>query len=302
MVAEAVRLPAMFCNLAGTLLVLPPMGRRLLGLVIAFLLLTLVFWAVEFFWPSVPPTPRWRRRGYRTDAFYWFFTPLISKPLTQLSMLVVLAPVLWLLGRSLDRTALLAGYGPLIALPKWLQIVLIVTLGDFIGYWTHRLFHGRRLWPFHAVHHSSEELDWLSSVRLHPVNEIVSRVCQALPFVLLGFSPLVVASYLPFLTFYAIYEHANVSWSYGPLRYVIASPEFHRWHHTKQEEGLDKNFAGLFPVFDLLFGTFYLPLDKHPTEFGVAGAPLPHGFWGQLTYPFRHRPANTARSATAARS
>lgn len=271
------------------------MGKRLIGLVLAFIVLTLIFWAVEFFWPGLPARHRSPRRGYWTDVFYWFFTPLISKPLSQLAVLVTLAPILWFLGRSLDRTAMAAGHGPVTTLPKWLQVVLILFLGDFIGYWTHRIFHGRKLWPFHAIHHSSEELDWLSSVRLHPVNEIVSRVCQALPFVLLGFSPLVVASYLPFLTFYAIYEHANVSWSYGPLRYVVASPEFHRWHHTKQEEGLDKNFAGLFPLFDLLFGTFYLPRGKHPTEFGVAGESLPEGLWGQLSYPFRRSREDNSR-------
>lgn len=264
-------------------------ARRLVVLVAAFVALTVVFWAIEFFWPSIRDQRRWRRRGYGTDVLYWFFTPLVAKPLSQLCVLAVLAPAFWLLGRSLDRSALLAGHGPAATLPKWSQVLLIIFLGDLIGYWTHRLFHGRRLWPFHAVHHSSEELDWLSSVRLHPVNETVTRVCQALPFVLLGFSPSVVAAYVPFLTFYAIFEHANVSWDFGPLRYVIASPEFHRWHHTKQDEGLDKNFAGLFPIFDLLFGTFYMPRGRHPTEFGVAGEPLPRGLGGQLAYPFRAR-------------
>ncbi len=275
------------------------MGHRIAGLAVAFFILTLFFWAVEFFWPSLSAGPKWRRRGYLTDTFYWFFTPLISRPLSQLAVLVTLVPILLLLGRSLDRTALMAGYGPVLGLPKWLQALLIVFVGDFIGYWSHRVFHSRRLWPFHAVHHSSEELDWLSSVRLHPVNDIASRVCQAVPFVLLGFSPAVVAAYLPFLTFYAIFEHANVSWNFGPLRYVIASPEFHRWHHTKETEGLDKNFAGLFPLFDLLFGTFYMPRGKHPTEFGVSGAPLPSTLWGQLAYPFRRRPVEAARSTAA---
>jgi len=269
------------------------MGKGLAGLIVAFVVLTIIFWAVEFFWPAMPTQRRWQRRGYRTDAFYWFFTALVSKPLSQLAVLVTLVPMLWLLGRSLDRNAVLAGYGPVLALPKWLQVLLILVLGDFIGYWTHRVFHSRRLWPFHAIHHSSEEVDWLSSVRLHPVNEIVSRICQALPFVMLGFSPAVVAAYLPFLTFYAIFEHANVSWHFGPFRYLIASPEFHRWHHTKQEEGLDKNFSGLFPAFDVIFGTFYMPKGKHPTEFGVNGPPVPSSFWAQLVYPFRKWPPDS---------
>ena len=73
---------------------------------------------------------------------------------------------------------------------------------------------------------------------------------------------------------------------------MVASPEFHRWHHTSEEEGRDKNFAGLFPFIDMAFGTFYLPAGKHPTIFGArGGAPVPPDFWGQLIYPFRPRPA-----------
>ena len=266
------------------------MIKRLIGLTLAFVILTGVFWAIEFFWPCVSGQRRWRR-GFLTDTFYWFFTPLVSKSITQFAVLLTLVPIFFLLGRSLDRASLLAGHGPIIALPKWLQVLIILFAGDLIAYWTHRWFHTRRLWPFHAIHHSSEELDWLSSVRLHPVNETVTRVLQAVPFALLGFSPVLIAAYVPFLTFYAIFEHANVSWRFGMLRYVVASPEFHRWHHTKEEEGLDKNFAGLFPAIDLLFGTFYMPAGKRPTAFGIrGGAPVPESLWGQLLYPFRQPP------------
>ncbi|HET8578957.1 MAG TPA: sterol desaturase family protein, partial [Methylomirabilota bacterium] len=93
-------------------------------------------------------------------------------------------------------------------------------------------------------------------------------------------------------TFYAILLHANVPWTLGPLRYAIASPAFHRWHHTSEAEGRDKNFAGLFPLWDLLFGTFYMPRGRQPMQFGVAGDPVPEGLWAQLCYPFR-RPATS---------
>jgi sterol desaturase/sphingolipid hydroxylase (fatty acid hydroxylase superfamily) len=149
------------------------------------------------------------------------------------------------------------------------------------------LFHGRWLWKFHAVHHSSESVDWLSSVRLHPVNDIVTRVLQVLPLYWLGFSGAVLAAYVPFLTFYALLLHANVNWTFGPFRYAIASPAFHRWHHTTEAEGLDKNFAGTFPFIDLIFGTFYMPPGRTPTHFGITGSPVPTGFFAQLLYPFR---------------
>jgi sterol desaturase/sphingolipid hydroxylase (fatty acid hydroxylase superfamily) len=91
----------------------------------------------------------------------------------------------------------------------------------------------------------------------------------------------------PFLTFHAIFLHANVPWGFGPLRYFVSSPAFHRWHHTTQAEGLDKNFAGLFPFIDLAFGTFYMPRDRQPAAFGIQGNPVARGLFAQLAYPFR---------------
>jgi len=168
-----------------------------------------------------------------------------------------------------------------------------------VGYWTHRAFHRvRRLWPFHAVHHSSARLDWLAAARVHPVNEIVSRIAVALPLVFLGFDWKVFGAAAPALTLYAILLHADVPWTFGPLRYVVASPRFHRWHHTSADEGLDKNFAGLFPVWDLLFGTFYMPVHE-PTRFGV-GDRVPTTIFGQLAFPFRARPPAPAPAPSAA--
>lgn len=264
------------------------MEKRFIGLTLSFIVLTLIFWAIEFLWPSLPLQRRFRP-GVVTDLLYWFFTPLVSKTLGQVGVLIALVPTFLILGRKLDKAAIAAGYGPVLHFPVWLQALLVIVLGDFIGYWTHRWFHGKRLWAFHAVHHCSKQLDWLSSVRLHPINDLVSRTFQAVPFVLLGFSPTVVAAYLPFLTFYAIFIHANVSWTFGPLRYVIATPIFHRWHHTREDEAIDKNFAGLLPLWDILFGTFYMPLGKVPTEFGVHDDSVPESFIGQMAYPFRSR-------------
>jgi hypothetical protein len=81
--------------------------------------------------------------------------------------------------------------------------------------------------------------------------------------------------------------HANLNWTFGPLKYVFASPVFHRWHHTLEDEGLDKNFAPTFPVLDLIFGTFYMPPGKLPARFGVHDTEFPEGFLGQFVYPFR---------------
>ena len=270
------------------------MYQHLIGLSVAFVLLTGIFWVIEFFWPGIPGQRRFRK-GFGVDVVYWFFTPLVTKAISQFAILLVMIPLLLLLGHKLDRESVRAGYGPVLMLPRWAQAVAILVMGDFIGYWSHRLFHGRRLWKFHAVHHSSKELDWLSAARLHPVNEIATRVLQSVPFVFLGFSPLVIAAYIPLLTFYAIFIHANVSWDFGPLRYGIATPLFHRWHHTCEDEAIDTNFAGLLPVWDLVFGTLYLPKGKVPMKFGVHDDSVPDGFWGQMNYPFEASEARRAR-------
>ena len=171
--------------------------------------------------------------------------------------------------------------------PGGLQALAMVVIGDFIGYWTHRAFHAGWPWRVHAVHHSSARLDWLAAARVHPLNELGSRLPAAIVLLGFGFSPLAVAAYQPFLTLYAVFLHANVRWNLGPLRNVIATPAFHRWHHTSQSEGRDRNFAGLLPVWDRLFGTYYLPEGHGPEIFGVDGPPLPTGWLEQLVYPFR---------------
>jgi sterol desaturase/sphingolipid hydroxylase (fatty acid hydroxylase superfamily) len=265
------------------------------SLLVALAVLAALFGVIERAWPAIRGQRRWRP-DTRTDIAYWFFTPLVTRAVSRVAVVVAVVLLAAAAGVPLDRAHVQAfaartRHGAASA-PLWLQAVTVLLVGDLIGYWSHRLFHGRRLWPFHAVHHSSTQVDWLSSVRLHPVNDVVSKLLQAVPFVLLGFHPGVVAAYVPFLTFHAILLHANVPWTFGPLRYVVSSPAFHRWHHTTQEEGLDKNFAGLFPFIDMLFGTFYMPNGRQPERFGILGPPVPAGLFAQLAYPFRRQPVD----------
>ena len=260
----------------------PTLTSTLIGLAI----LSILFFIVERFLGKGPaPLPR---KGWLTDVSYFFFTPLVSKSLTKLVILLP-AGLLILCGvASVEdlQSRAYSGFGPLARQPLWLQALEIYLLADFLGYWTHRLFHGGRWWPFHAVHHSSEDLDWLSSVRVHPVNDLVSKFVQVSPLLLLGFNPWVTLSTAPFFTLYAIFLHARVDWDFGPLRAVIATPVFHRWHHSRQREAWDKNFAGLFPFWDVLFGTYYMPRGQVPEDFGITDD-MPGHLPGQLWQPIR---------------
>jgi sterol desaturase/sphingolipid hydroxylase (fatty acid hydroxylase superfamily) len=266
------------------------MHASITGLAFALLAMAAVLGTLERLRPAIAGR-KLLRAGWRTDVAYWFFTPLVTRWITRVAVIAAVVLLAARAGVPLDRAhiqAFASGSGRALAgQPLWLQVVEVLLLGDLIGYASHRLFHGRRLWRFHAVHHSSREVDWLSSTRLHPVNDVGMRLAQVVPFVLLGFNPLVVAGYAPFLTFHALLLHANVPWTFGRLRYVISSPAFHRWHHTTQAEGLDKNFAGLFPFIDMAFGTFYMPGGRQPERFGVLGDPVPETLMAQLVYPFR---------------
>lgn len=274
------------------------------SLVAGFLVLAVIFTVIERRWPAIRGQ-RLFRRGFGADLVYWFFTPLLTRTAGRVAVIAAVVVLALLAGAPLRPggiEAWLAGRRTLVgSLPVPLQALGALILLDFVGYWTHRLFHRGRLWRFHAVHHASTDLDWLSSVRLHPVNEMIARVAQAAPLVLLGFHPGVLAGAVPLLSFYALLLHANVSWSFGPLRYVIASPVFHRWHHAAEEEGLDKNFAGLLPLWDLLFGTFHMPEGRLPARFGVAGEPVPEGVLAQLAYPFRGAAVTLPAAAAAPR-
>jgi sterol desaturase/sphingolipid hydroxylase (fatty acid hydroxylase superfamily) len=254
----------------------------LVGITVALLALSLLFGVIERIAPAVRGLSIWRWHR-RVDFVWWFFTPLVTRIASTLAVAATAISVMYLAGSS----GLL--HGAVGRQPRLLQLVELLILADLVGYWSHRAFHHRPLWRIHAIHHSSTELDWLAASRVHPLNEILTRAVQVIPFLLLGFRADVIAGLVPLLTLYAIFLHSNVTWSFGPFRYVLASPAFHRWHHTSEDEGRDRNFAGMFPLLDLLFGTLYLPKGRQPMAFGVIGEAVPTTFFAQLAYPLRSR-------------
>lgn len=265
------------------------MMHQIISLLAAFAVLSVFFAALESWFPS-NKNQKLLRKGYKTDFIYWIATPIVFKKGITLVATAIIFSIIY-------RTPPKALQAMFETRETWItthlsvpvQVILLLLVGDVVAYWMHRLFHGRRLWKFHAVHHCSEELDWLSSVRLHPVNEALSTLVQALVLLGLGFNPKIVAGYVPFFAFYSILIHANLSWDFGWLGQIITSPRFHRWHHTSQEEGLDKNFSGLFPWVDRIFGTYYMPKGQIPEKFGLYGETIPETFLGQLAYPFKKK-------------
>jgi sterol desaturase/sphingolipid hydroxylase (fatty acid hydroxylase superfamily) len=181
-------------------------------------------------------------------------------------------------------STVLAGYGWAARLPLAVQALALLFAMDVAQYWLHRAYHSAWLWPFHAVHHSAEELDWSATFRIHPGNFVVYSAGALALVRLIGFSPAALAIVGPFNLVYGALVHANLNWTFGPFRYVIASPVYHRWHHVKDPKVHNRNFAPTFPVLDVMFGTLHMPKHQLPSDYGVEGA-SPH-FVGQLVSPF----------------
>jgi sterol desaturase/sphingolipid hydroxylase (fatty acid hydroxylase superfamily) len=219
------------------------------------------------------------RRDWFNDLVYWVANgQIIGLALSALISGVVIASG-WLVGTSVHEAVS--------AQPYWLQFIEALILSDIGFYFTHRAFHTFPwLWRFHAVHHSIEELDWLAAARVHPIDQIVTKGVSLLPVFALGFSDVVIAAYMFLYAWQSVLIHSNVNIKFGPLRWVLASPEFHHWHHSKSQETRDRNFAGQLPFLDVLFGTLHMPAGQLPSSYGI-DTPMPQNYLLQLAHPFR---------------
>ena len=238
-------------------------------------------------WACNPDRPWWRSRDLLTDTHYFFLVPVIG-PYARTITLLLIATLMQTFMSPADVMAYLnQGRGPVSHFPLWAQVVFYLVAADFLLYWTHRLFHKAVLWPFHAVHHSSLDVDWTTAYRAHPVNQMFGSGLVTVIMVIAGVPPTLMIALIPFDTLTAAFVHANLNWTLGPLKYVIATPVFHRWHHTGVDEGGDSNFSSTFAIWDYLFGTFYMPEGVLPQDYGVDDPLFPTDWAGQMIVPFR---------------
>ena len=173
----------------------------------------------------------------------------------------------------------------------WVALFLIVLVADLVQYATHRAYHEvPLLWRLHAVHHSVKSMDWLAGSRQHILELIITRTLVLAPIYVLGFSKGVIDAYILIVGFQAVFNHANVSVRLGPLRYLIVTPNFHHWHHSQDNDAIDKNYAAHFAFIDYAFGTAVKSDREWPEHYGVVGDYVPNGFFKQLAFPFVWRP------------
>jgi sterol desaturase/sphingolipid hydroxylase (fatty acid hydroxylase superfamily) len=222
------------------------------------------------------------RPGWRTDATYFF----VSHVLVQFILIAVTAST-----SAVAASVAIPGVRSAVAsLPGWAQFLLAVFLADVAQATLHRAYHRiSTLWRFHAVHHSSRDLDWLAGSRTHFVETVLTRSIVVLPLIVLGFSTPIVNAYVILVGLQAVVAHANIGVRFGWLEYVLVLPRYHHWHHARHVDYWDRNYAIHLPLVDMLMGSFKLPRGgSWPEEYGVLRLEtVPEGIVAQHLMPFR---------------
>lgn len=220
------------------------------------------------------------RRGFLADVLY--------VPIHFFMRVIINGTVAVLLARW-ARETLPAGTTAVLAdSPLWVQALVLLLVLDFFFYVIHRLkHHWSWWWRLHETHHSSMELDWLSTVRFHPLEKALDRVIYLLPLLVLGPSDEAVLVWAGVDVFSGMLIHSNLRIRLGPLIYFFNGPEMHQLHHSRDPRFQQHNFGNNFSLFDWLFGTARLE-SAVPASFGIDDPQYPEdNIWRQFWYAFR---------------
>jgi sterol desaturase/sphingolipid hydroxylase (fatty acid hydroxylase superfamily) len=201
--------------------------------------------------------------------------------------------------------------------PTALAAALAVLVGDLLNWLHHYIRHKVGVfWLFHTIHHSQKQMNMFTDLRVHLVEYVVTKPITVFPLFVLGLDMELAFWLTLVLESYTRIYHGNLRTDYGPLRYVLVTPQSHRIHHSAEPRHADRNFAVLFSFWDRLFGTQWTRYDEYPRT-GVQDAGFPHersvsglgvvtNYLRQLAYPFvvigsriRHRGAGGGGGAVA---
>ena len=258
---------------------------------VSFLFFAAVFWPLERLFPARRAQP-WLRPHLFTDALFFVGQ--------HLAFAIIAIEVLNLFAGTTDALSLQALRRAFATQPLWLQTIEVIAISDVALYWFHRAcHHSAFLWRIHAIHHSSEHLDWMAAYREHPLDGLMTQLVINAPAIILGFPLEALAWLMAFRGMWAIYIHSNARLPLGALRMLLGAPELHHWHHLKRTKS--QNFANLAPWTDLLFGTYHCPKGEESWELGLVDE-LPKDYLGLLVSPFRPAPAMDAATSSSAKA
>ncbi|MSU62823.1 MAG: hypothetical protein EXS31_10570 [Pedosphaera sp.] len=253
----------------------PTLVAAYAGLVLGAGVITLFEWLM-------PERHEWSadQSSVLNDLAFMVVVQMALPPL--LSLFASLSILHWLEGMSWTASHLWAhGW------PVWAQVALMILVADFLRYWLHVACHRFPfLWRLHSVHHSPKKLYWLNVGRFHPLERALQFLFDALPFMFLGVGEEVLVLFFVFHSVNGFFQHCNVRLRFGWLNYVISSAELHRWHHSKVIDESNANYGNHIILWDLLFGTWFLPKDRQVGELGLRNPEYPLDFSSQIKTPF----------------
>ena len=224
---------------------------------------------------------RYLSTNFRTDAVYMVFT------VSGLYALLIWRPVFLVLDASVRRYAPFLPLDLLDGLPGMVRFALFLIAVDLARYWKHRWMHANRfLWAFHSVHHTQEELTFLTSYRFHILDMLLDSAISFAISLLLGIPPTLWVPATVVLIWYQSLQHSDFDWSYGRLDRVLVGPRFHSVHHSTEPRHYEKNFGLILSLWDTLFGTADAD-PRRPSAYGIPGLHGRESFLSQLVFPFR---------------
>ncbi|SFZ89359.1 Sterol desaturase/sphingolipid hydroxylase, fatty acid hydroxylase superfamily [Flaviramulus basaltis] len=252
--------------------------------------ISLIVWLLEIIFP-------WRknqsffRKDFWLDTFYMFFNFFLLNLIVLIALSNTVAEffndILKTVGLSLSSFKVFNADD----LPKWLGLIIFFLVSDFVQWNTHRLLHRVPfLWNFHKVHHSVKEMGFAAHLRYHWMEPVVYKSLLYIPLALIANYK---AQDVAIVYFFSIaighFNHANLGWDYGFLKYVFNNPKMHIWHHAKQlpqHVSYGVNFGLTLSIWDYLFRSDYIPHNGRDIELGFEGDEnFPKGFLNQELYP-----------------
>jgi sterol desaturase/sphingolipid hydroxylase (fatty acid hydroxylase superfamily) len=248
----------------------------------------LCFTVVELVFPAERRQPlRDHWANFQYNILYYLLTPFaIVLPTAFVAAVTAHFGTGWV-RLDLDRF----GFG--VAAVDWpLHNILLpfvpVAVFDFFYYWHHRLQHEvPAFWTIHRLHHTTESLNALAAYRIHWLEEPMRVFTMALPMTLIFDISVTRSAWIAaILGQLSILIHANIRISYGPFTCVMVGPQSHRIHHSFAPRHLDRNYAAIFPFWDMLFGTWCPPETGEWPPTGLKDGERPRGVVWETFQPF----------------
>lgn len=176
-------------------------------------------------------------------------------------------------------------------LPFWAQVLIAGLVIDLGMYTVHRLSHTIPiLWNLHSIHHSSKRIYWLNGEKRHPIHAVLEGTPGLIALAILKANPQAVYTWFIILNLHLMFQHGNIDYRAGILKYIFSVAELHRWHHRGDYADAQVNYGAVFSFWDYLFSSAFKQASDRPIrekDVGIFEEPnFPQDYLGQLRKPF----------------